>query len=263
MTLPDITAYIPKVELPFDVPVLLHPLVVHFMIAIPVIVLLLELINLIAKKKAIGVVSFVLLFLTAVAAVGAYFTGITDGKESFVILSEAGKAELSEHNLIGVYLLFGSLLVIVLNLLSEAICSAIMKSLYLIALIGFVLGIFEQGKDGGELVYEHGMNVAKVKALDDKIFELEEALEEAQEQMGKSTQKEEAPVVLQETAEVVKEKTPEETTPVETLGDAVPEPQQTVEEVNSEVKEESLPFTEPVQVEQMPQAMEQVKIPTH
>jgi hypothetical protein len=138
-----------------------------------------------------------------------------------------------------------------------------MKSLYLIALIGFVLGIFEQGKDGGELVYEHGMNVAKVKALDDKIFELEEALEEAQEQMGKSTQKEEAPVVPQETAEVVKEKTPEETTPVETLGDAVPEPQQTVEEVNSEVKEESLPFTEPVQVEQMPQAMEQVKIPTH
>jgi hypothetical protein len=89
MTLPDITAYIPKVELPFDVPVLLHPLVVHFMIAIPVIVLLLELINLIAKKKAIGVVSFVLLFLTAVVAVGAYFTGIADGKESFDILSEA------------------------------------------------------------------------------------------------------------------------------------------------------------------------------
>lgn len=49
MTLPVIT--LPKVELPFDIPVLLHPAVVHFMIALPVVIILLELINLIMKKR--------------------------------------------------------------------------------------------------------------------------------------------------------------------------------------------------------------------
>ncbi len=268
MTLPDITGYIPKVDLPFDIPVLLHPLVVHFMIAIPVIVLLLELINIFSKKKAIGVVSFILLLLTVVAAAGAYFTGLVDGKEGYDILTEAGKEELAEHKLLGTYLLLASVVVLFFKLLSAATSSGIMKSLYVLVLIAFVFGIFTQGKDGGELVYEHGMNVAKVNTLDDKVFELEEALEEAKEKMAQSVKKVEEAVTPEPVPEVVKEKTPEETTPVEaeetTTAQVVQEVQQKVaEDVKTEVQEASVPYTEPVQVESIPEAVEQVKIPTH
>jgi hypothetical protein len=45
MQLPQIT--LPQIELPFDIPVLLHPPVDHFAIALPVVILLLELMNLI------------------------------------------------------------------------------------------------------------------------------------------------------------------------------------------------------------------------
>lgn len=273
MTLPDITGYIPKVELPFDIPILLHPLVVHFMIAVPVIVLLLELTNLITKKKAVGVVSFVLLLLAVILSVGAYLTGLVDGKEGFEVLTEAGKTELAEHKLLGIYLLLASVVVLLFKLLSAAMSSGIMKSLYILVLIGFVVAIFNQGKDGGELVYEHGMNVKQVKALDDKIFDLEEALEEAQEKIAKDEKKVEetdAPVVPQPTPEVIQEKTPEvpqatpeESTPVETVVDTTPAPQQSIEAVKTEVKEELVPYTEPIQVEQMPEAAQQVKIPTH
>ena len=269
MTLPDITSYIPKVELPFDIPVLLHPLVVHFMIAIPVIVLLLELTNIITKKKAVGVVSFILLLLTVIAAAGAYLTGLVDGKETFDVLTEAGKTDLSEHKLLGTYLLLASVVVLFFKLLSSAMNSGIMKALYILLLIAFVLGIFQQGKEGGELVYEHGMNVAQVKTMDDKIFDLEEALEEAKEKAVQSEKKVEetvtpAPAVIpQPVPAVIKEKAPEATTPVETTGDTVQVPQQAVEEAKAEVKVESLPYTEPVQVEPMPEAVPQVQIPTH
>lgn len=272
MTLPDITSYIPKVELPFDIPVLLHPLVVHFMIAVPVIVLLLELTNIITKKKAVGVVSFVLLLLTVIAAVGAYLTGLVDGKETFDVLTEAGKEALTEHKLLGTYLLLASVVVLLFKLLSAAISSGIMKSLYILVLIAFVLGIFNQGKDGGELVYEHGMNVAQVKTLDDKVFDLEEALEEAKEKMVQSEKKPEETVPPQPVPEVIKEETPEETTPVETIDTTVQQVTQEVteavkievaEDVKIEVQEESLPYTEPVQVESMPEAVQQVQIPTH
>jgi len=63
---------LPQVELPFDIPLLMHPPVDHFIIALPVIILLLEVVNLIVKKRAIGVASFFLLILTVVAAVAAY-----------------------------------------------------------------------------------------------------------------------------------------------------------------------------------------------
>jgi uncharacterized membrane protein len=239
MTLPDISIYIPKVVLPFDIPTLLHPITVHFMVAIPVIVLLLELINLFAKKKAIGVISFVLLFLTMFAAVGAYFTGLVDGKEGFELLTQSGKDELAEHKLLGIYLLLASAVVLLFKLLSAAISSGFVKILYLLLLIGFILGIFQQGKDGGELVYEHGMNVERVKALDDRVFELEEALEEAQEKMTeKDKETEESLVTPEVLPEVQKESTPEVVTPVETtVAELKTEQKQVVEVPEPQVEE--------------------------
>ena len=254
MELPAIT--LPKVELPFDIPVLLHPVVDHFIIALPVVILLLELMNLIMKKKVVGGVSFFLIVLTVVASVGAYFTGIVDGKEAYPALSEAAKAALSEHKLLGTYLMLASGVVLLFKLLSMITGKRIIRVLYILILIAFVAGIFEQGEEGGELVYKYGMNVEKVKVLDDELFDLKEELEEA-------TAKTEVPTEAEKTEAVnlptptQSVKTPVETTPIETLPEAV---KMDVQEVIVPAVQEKV---EALQVEGMPEEMVQPEIATH
>jgi len=226
MELPAIT--LPKVELPFDIPVLLHPVVDHFMITLPVLVLLLELINLVMRKKVIGGISFLLILFTVIAAVGAYFTGLVDGKEAYPALSEVAKSALAEHKLLGTYLMLASGVVLLFKLLSVMTGKAIIKGVYILVLIAFVAGIFEQGEKGGELVYKYGMNVEQVKVLDDELFDLKEELEE---------------VNLPTAIESVK--TPVETTSIETLSESGKEK------------------VEVIQVEGMPEEMVQPQIATH
>jgi len=190
MTLPEIV--LPKVVLPFDIPVLLHPFVVHFLVAIHVVILLLELMNLIMKKKAVGGVSFFLIVLTVFAAIAAYFTGLTDGHD--LVLSDVAKTALQEHKLLGTYLLLASALILLLKLLAMT-GNKILKGLYILVLIVFVVLLFKQGKEGGALVYTYGFNVAQVKVLDDKIFDLEEVLEEKKNEISTKEIKVESPKV--------------------------------------------------------------------
>ncbi len=250
MQLPEIT--LPKVELPFDIPVLLHPGVDHFIIALPVVILLLELMNLMMKKKAVSGVSFFLIVLTVITAVAAYFTGLVDGKEASPALCEAAKTALSEHKLLGTYLMFASGIVFFFKLLSMITSKRIIRGLYILILIVFVAGIFKQGQEGGELVYKYGMNVEQVKILDDKIFDLEEALEEATEKTEVPTEVEKSEVVTPpattQAVEVAPVKTPVETTPIETIGETLPE------SVKTEIKEK---------VEGMPEEVVQPEIATH
>lgn len=177
MELPAIT--LPKIDIPFDIPVLLHPAVDHFAIALPVVILLLELINLVARKRTISVLSLFLIILAVLAAAAAYFTGSVDGKEAFDALTAAGQDELKDHKLLGTYLMIASVLILIFKLLSMMIGRALMQAFYLLFLVVFIAGMLKQGKEGGELVYEHGANIEKVKILDEKVFDLEEALEEA------------------------------------------------------------------------------------
>lgn len=255
MELPAIT--LPKVELPFDIPVLLHPSVAHFIVAIPVVILLLELMNLIMKKKAVGGVSFFLIVLTVIAAVGAYFTGLVDGKEAYPALNEAAKAALSDHKLLGTYLMLASSVVLLFKLLSMITGKAMIRGLYILILIAFVAGIFEQGKEGGELVYKYGMNVEQVKILDDEIFDLKEALEEATEKTEVPTEVEKTEVIKVDTVP----ETPVETTPIEKIKETVTESVEAgvQEKIAPEVKEK----VEALQVEGMPEEMEQPEIATH
>jgi len=179
MELPAIK--IPQIELPFDIPVLLHPPVDHLVIALPLIVLLLELVNLVVKKRALGVTNFFLLLLTVVAAVAAYLTGSVDGKEAFPLLNEAAQTELKAHKVFGTYLMFASVVVLVFKFLSAVMKKGLVKTLYLLILVLFVAGILKQGKEGGELVYKHGVNVAQVMNLEDKIDDLKDELESSKE----------------------------------------------------------------------------------
>ncbi len=211
MELPAIK--IPEIPLPFDIPVLLHPPVDHFIIALPIVVLLLEIINLFAKKRAIGVVSFFLIILTVVAAVAAYLTGVTDGKEAWDLLSQAGQAELKEHKLLGTYLMLMSGAVLVFKLLSAMVQRGMMKMLFMLILILFVIGILKQGKEGGELVYTHGANVKLVKIMDDEMFDLKDDLAdykaEEKEAEEEEVKKVEETAVTEKAVEAVKEKVTE------------------------------------------------------
>lgn len=252
MQLPEIT--LPKVELPFDIPVLLHPVVDHFIIALPVVILLLELMNLMMKKKAVSGVSFFLIVLTVIAAIGAYFTGLVDGKEAYPALNEAAKEALSEHKILGTYLMLASGIVFLFKVLSMITGKSIIRGLYILILIAFVAGIFEQGEEGGELVYKYGMNVEQVRVLDDELFDLKEELEELEEAAAKteeSTEEEKSEAVNLPTP--TQSVTPVETTPIETVPEAV----------KTDVQDTAQEKVESPQVEGMPEEMVQPEIATH
>jgi len=257
MELPAIT--LPKVELPFDIPVLLHPPVDHFAIALPVVILLLELINLVAKKRAISVLSLFFIVLTVVAVVAAYLTGTVDAKETFDALSESGQADLKEHKLLGIYLVYISGLLLVFKLLSMMISKALVQMVYLLMLVLFVTGILYQGNEGGELVYEHGANVEKVKLLDDKVFDLEEALEEAKEEAEAAADTNKTETMPAQTAPAAKEEPAQVTEPK-----AAPVENNSTESSGTELKQEVMPTAkEKPEVKGMPEEMVQPEIATH
>jgi len=239
MELPVLPFKIPNLALPFDIPVLMHPPVDHFVIALPIVVLLLEIVNLFVKKRAIGVTSFFLLGLAVVAAIAAYYTGTTDGKEAFDALSQAGQLELKAHKLLGTYLMLASIIVLVFKLLSAIINRGLMKALYLLILILFVAGIVKQGKDGGELVYEYGANVERVADMDSEIFDLKEELDELKEAAKSVPQKaeEKAVEVKKAVSKAASSVTEQASKAVESAKESAAETVETVKEKSAEVVE--------------------------
>ncbi len=180
---------IPVPNLGFDIPVLMHPPLVHFAIVIPVFILILEIINIFMRRRGLTVTTFVFFTLLIVIFFAAFVTGKTDGSEAWDMLTKAGQADLKEHKLIGIYLLIASVVVVFLKLFAMALRTWWMKLLYLLVLIGFVGAVLYQGKEGGELVFKHGANNERVldlsneiDDLNDEIDELKEAAEEAKPQ---------------------------------------------------------------------------------
>lgn len=226
MNLPAITI---PVEIPFEVPLLLHPVVAHFAIVIPVIVLILEIANLYFKRRSLNILSFSFLFVTILLFAGLYVTGSADGKEAYPLLAEAGQAELKEHKLLGTYLVYASLVPIIFKTIAMLIMNKWAKIIYFLILVGFIGVNFVQGKDGGELVYTHGANVKIVQEYEDKLgvaedemYEVEEGYEEEIDALKAAHQEEidalkaaaasaveaveEAPAVVEEAAEEVTQK---------------------------------------------------------
>lgn len=186
MNLPAIS--IPNIDLPFDIPVLLHPPVDHFAIALPIVVLLIEFINVFIKKRSLSVLSLFLVIAMVIAAIGAYLTGSVDGKEAYPLLNEMGQSELKEHKLLGTYIMLFSGVVLLFKLGSMIMSNGLAKAFYLLILALFVAGVLKQGKDGGELVYEFGANVEMVQTLDDEKFDLQEERDELEEELEAKTE---------------------------------------------------------------------------
>ncbi len=151
---------------------------VHFAVAIPVIIILLEFFNIFFRRRALSVFSLFLTLLVATVMVGSYYTGVSDGQEAFDMLSQAGKGELKEHKELGIVLVYASLALVILKLFFMLFRGALSRILFLMITLAFASAIFKQGHDGGELVYKFGANnEALQKALDENI-DLKDEFEE-------------------------------------------------------------------------------------
>ncbi len=214
MNLPSFDIPIPP--LGFDIPLLMHPPIVHFAIVLPIVILILELINLLMKRRGLTITALTFFIFLMIIYAAAYITGKTDGSEAYEMLSKAGQADLKEHKLIGTYLMLGTVVLFFLKLFAMALRTWWMKLLYMLALIGFVAAVFYQGKEGGELVYKYGANNERVMDLSSELDDLQEELEELKEANAESEEAteeasaEEAPAKeeVEEKKEATKEAAP-------------------------------------------------------
>ena len=231
MTLPSIS--IPEIPLPLQIPELLHPAIVHFVIAIPIVILLLEIYNLGVKRRSISVFSLVLLIIVALVMFGAYLTGGVDGKSAIDAgLSGEGLKELKEHKLLGTYLVYASLGLLVFKLLFMAIRKTWGRVLFILILAGFIAVTLNQGKEGGELVYKYGSNI---EAIADTKGELDDVTEERDELQEKVDELKEEIGTLKESAKAKKEETKAE--PVAKVEVVTPAEEPKVESVEKSVDE--------------------------
>lgn len=177
MNLPAITL---PIEISDTIPVLLHPVAVHFAVVLPLVILILELINLITKRRALSISVYILFVMLIGLFVAAYMTGVTDGKEAGPFLSDEGMAALKAHKLLGTYLVYLTLLPLALKVLSLFVRKGWSRGLYALGLVALIALTFFQAKKGGELVYSYGANVSSQQLLEDKIETLEEDIDTLQ-----------------------------------------------------------------------------------
>lgn len=165
-------------QVPDTIPLLLHPAAIHFAVVLPLIILIVELINLITKRKSLTVSVYLLFGLLIVALIAAYMTGVTDGREAGPLLSDEGLAALKSHKLTGIYLIYFALLPILLKGLSILLKKPWARVLYILSFAGVISLTVFQAKEGGELVYNYGANVTSQQVLADRVETLEDEMEE-------------------------------------------------------------------------------------
>lgn len=233
MNLPAIDIPLKLADYGIHLPVHLHPIVVHFAVSLPIILLFIEILNLFMKRRALSITTTLLIFLIAFIFLGAYFTGKVDGKEAFAYLSSAGQEELKEHKLLGIYLVYSTAILLLFKLIAFFVKKWWSKALYLLILIGFIAVVVLQGKHGGELVYEYGANVKAVQTLEDKVEALEEEIDELKASKNSSAKES----VKEEKKESVKEEKEAKEKEAEAKESKEETPKK--EEAASEPKEES------------------------
>jgi uncharacterized membrane protein len=265
MTLPAIDI---PFKLPFDVPLLVHPIFVHFAVAIPIIVLLIELVNLKARNRAVSLTSLFLLTLAMIVYVGAFYTGKADGSEAFALLNEDAKNDLKFHKLLGTYLVYGTGVLFLLKVMAMAIKQNWARTLFLLILVVFLGLLLKQGEEGGELVYKHGVNVKPVSELQDKIddlqYDIDDLKAELQKAKAECAAKEKSETAPVEPATEPKSETPTSEAPSETEPAAEPTSEATekMKKLQESLGEVEKNATETIE-HAVPENTTPVHIPTH
>lgn len=144
----------------------LHPMIVHFPIALLIVGFLFDAISLFTKKEFFSTAGFYLLILGTLGAVVAFFTGLNAGGG----LSEAGslKQALESHEgaaELALWLMVIAAVVRIALVLAKKYEGGFKYAALFLALIG-VLAIARTGYYGGELVFRHAAGVQFNLGLD-------------------------------------------------------------------------------------------------
>jgi len=157
MTLPALT--IPQFPLPVHIPFEAHPCIVHLAVALPIVIILMELVNLVVKKRTLGVFSFVLMILLALILFAAYLTGSVDAEHAKSALTQDAKSLFEAHKVQGVYLVYGAAVLVLIKLMSVLIRKTPMRVIFLLFLLAFTALTLNTAKKGKILVFDYGVNV--------------------------------------------------------------------------------------------------------
>lgn len=135
---------------------MLHPATAHFAMVLPIVAAVFGVIYLFTKTESMSKLSSRTTVIAALAVIGVWYTGTQAGPLIFDFLSPDGKEELLEHKQLGGYIAIAMAIIAVLKFLGCKLKKFGIEALAVILLLGATGAIMLQGKDGGEIVYEHG-----------------------------------------------------------------------------------------------------------
>lgn len=145
---------------------MIHPATAHFAMVLPVVASALGIAYLINRQEIFSKLSSISIFFSALAMGLVWYTGSQAGPEIYDYLSEAGQHELIEHKELGLYLAIAMGIIFILKALGCQTKKFALEALAIVLLLGATATTFLQGKDGGEIVYNHGTPFKSFMILD-------------------------------------------------------------------------------------------------
>ena len=137
----------------------LHPMIVHFPIALLIVGFLADVISLFVKKEFFSKAGFYLLILGTIGVIAAYFSGQYAG-DGVTEAGALGQALETHENaaILTLWLLTGAALVRIAFVTLKRYSGVFKGIAFVLFLIG-VVSIARTGSYGGELVYKHAAGV--------------------------------------------------------------------------------------------------------
>ncbi|MDF1883431.1 hypothetical protein JHD49_05695 [Sulfurimonas sp. SAG-AH-194-C21] len=170
---------------------MIHPATAHFAMVLPVVASALGIAYLINRQEIFSKLSSIALLFTALAMGVVWYTGSQAGPLIYDFLSENGQHELLEHKKLGLYLAIIMGVIFVLKIIGCQTKKFAIEALAIVLLLAATALTFAQGKDGGELVYNHGTPFKSYMIID-TLNEAAIAVEEEEEIQAKLEVYEEA-----------------------------------------------------------------------
>jgi uncharacterized membrane protein len=151
----------------------IHPLVVHFPIALLILAGVAYLYSVLMKKEAFWVLGLFMHMLGVVGAFIAFFTG--NSAESELIHTESIHQMVELHELLGLLTIWTFPIMAVWSFLRRESTIIWEKGLFCLIYLGLAGMLSFNAHLGGRLVYEHGAGVNPMKPHLEKQFQQEQS----------------------------------------------------------------------------------------